>query len=89
MASRHLDRVLTLRLPARAARRLTEHARSVGKTPSAVVRDLLARELGAGDDDATLIERTRRFVGAIRDERVSHGRDARSALKKWSPDRRG
>lgn len=88
MARERMDRVLTVRLPAPAARRLSSRAKAVGKTPSAFVRDVLARELAGGDDGASLLERTRTFIGVVRDGRVPAGRDARSALEAWRPDRR-
>lgn len=84
-----MERVLTLRLPGPAARLLSTHARSLGKTPSAVVRDMLARELGGPARATSLVERTRAFVGAVADRRAPAGRDARSALAEWKPDRRG
>lgn len=84
-----MEKVLTLRLSAPAARQLTAHAKSLGKTPSAVVRDLLARELGGATSATSLVERTRAFVGAVADRRAPAGRDARSALENWTPDRRG
>lgn len=80
-------RAITVRLSEPAARRLRERARSQGVTPSELVRELLARELGG--DDGGLVERTAQFIGAIREPRVSAGRDARRDLDAWRPDRRG
>ncbi len=70
-------------------KRLRERARQVGITPSALVRKLLDRELGPTDADAPVLERTRRWVGAVRSTRVAPGRDVRVALRGWDPDRRG
>jgi len=88
MSRSRMDKVLTLRLPGPAARRLGAHAKALGKTPSAVVRELLERELGGPTGASSLLERTRQFVGAVRDARVPAGRDAREALAEWTPDRR-
>jgi hypothetical protein len=84
-----MEKVLTLRLPAPAARQLSARARALGTTPSRFVRELLARELGTPTDGASLLERTRRFVGAVSDSRIPAGREARAALDQWDPDRRG
>jgi hypothetical protein len=84
-----MEKVLTLRLPGPAARRLIERARAEGTTPSSFVRELLARELDTGDSHTSVLERTRRFIGAVSDARVPAGRDARAVLDGWKPDRRG
>lgn len=89
MPAQRLERVLTLRLPALAARQLSARARSLGTTPSALVRELLAREFLSADAEVPLVERTRRFVGAISDARLPKGRDAREVLDAWEPNRRG
>jgi hypothetical protein len=87
MSASAKTRAITVRLSEPAARRLRERARSEGVTPSALVRDLLARELG--NDEGGLVERTAKWIGAIRDPRVAAGRDARRELDAWRPDRRG
>lgn len=88
MASSTKPRVLTVRLSEAAARRLRARARAQGVTPSALVRDLLARELG--DEEAgSAAERTTKWIGAIHDPLVVAGHDAREALETWHPDRRG
>lgn len=88
MSSSAKTRVITVRLSEPAARRLRARARSLGVTPSAIVRDLLARELGA-EEAGTAAERTEKWIGAVRDPRVVAGRDAHHALDAWHPDRRG
>ncbi len=84
-----MEKVLTLRLPGPAARQLNARARALGTTPSAFVRELLARELGTATTETSLLERTRRFIGAVSDTRVPAGRDARDVLEDWDPNRRG
>jgi hypothetical protein len=86
----NLGSTLTIRLNPRELRRLRARARAAGKTPSAVVRDVLDRELAESDtESATLGERSGNFVGAIRSKRAVHGRSAREAIEDWDPDRRG
>jgi len=84
-----MNEVLTTRLPASLLKRLRERARQVGTTPSALVRELLEQELGPTPADPAALDLTRRWVGAIRSERVTSGRHARTALRSWIPDRRG
>jgi hypothetical protein len=84
-----MNAVLTARLPASLMKRLRERARRAGTTPSRIVRALLDEELGPTSEDRPVLELTRSWVGAVRDRRVPAGRNARSALKRWSPDRRG
>jgi hypothetical protein len=48
-------------------------------------RDLL----GDDDDERTLGEKSRRWVGAIRSAHVPVARAARKTLASWDPDRRG
>jgi predicted DNA-binding protein len=83
-----MNEVLTTRLPAPLLARLRERARQTGTTPSALVRALLEQELGTPATDTSAMDLTRRWVGSIRSGRI-HGRDAREALRKWKPDRRG
>ena len=54
-----------------------------------IFRELLEKELGAVEPETSLLERTRRFIGSVRDRRAPAGRDARKALEDWRPDRRG
>jgi hypothetical protein len=84
-----MNAVFTARLPVATLKRLRERARQIGTTPSGLVRSLLDRELGPTDADAAALDRTRRWVGAVRSTRVTPGRDARAALAVWNPDRRG
>jgi hypothetical protein len=84
-----MNAVLTTRVSETTMRRLRSRAREVGKTPSALVRDLLDRELGRTDDDPPALDRTRRWVGSVADPGVPAGRSARTALATWDPDRRG
>lgn len=84
-----MNAVLTARLPVAMLQQLRKRARQLGTTPSVLVRRLLDRELGPTKADAPALERTRRWVGAVRSERVAAGRDARAALARWDPDRRG
>ena len=83
-----MNAVLTTRLSVATLERLRERARRTRTTPSRIVRSLLDRELGPTGGDVTLLERTRRWVGAVRSQRVAPGRDARAALDAWQPDRR-
>jgi hypothetical protein len=86
----NLDSTLTIRLNRRELRRLRARARAAGTTPSAVVREVLDRELAEPDTEgATLGERSQRWVGAIRNARAARGRRARAAVETWDPDRRG
>ncbi len=72
---------LTIHLSRRELERLRTRARSLGTTPSAVLRSLLEREIGELDGHApTLGERSRRWVGAVNSAQVPHGRSARAAL---------
>jgi hypothetical protein len=81
---------LTIRLTSEEASRLRKRARAAGTTPSAVVRSMIDRDLGEADvDEQTLGEKSRRWVGSIRSERVARGRAARKTLASWNPDRRG
>jgi hypothetical protein len=84
-----MNAVFTARLPVATMQRLRERARRLGTTPSDLVRKLLDRELGPTEADVPALERTRRWVGAVRSGSVSAGRDARAALAGWNPDRRG
>jgi predicted transcriptional regulator len=87
---RDLGATLTIRLTPRELRRLREHARAAGTTPSAVVRAALERALAEPEEGGpTLGELSRRWVGAIRSGRVPGGRSAREVLETWDPDRRG
>ncbi|MGH7820140.1 MAG: hypothetical protein ACREQ9_10220 [Candidatus Binatia bacterium] len=84
-----MDAVLTTRVPVSTLERLRERARRTGTTPSRIIRSLLDRELGPAEQDVPALERTQRWVGAVRSVRVARGRDARAALAAWHPDRRG
>lgn len=86
---RELTKTLTVRLPGPALRKVKERARALGTTPSELVRRALEEQLGPAGEERTALERTRRWVGAVRDARLPAGRDAREALEGWEPDRRG
>lgn len=60
----------------------------MGVTPSELVRDLLEREVGATSGEPSVLELTRRWVGAVSSTEATSGRDARGALEEWKPDRR-
>jgi hypothetical protein len=86
----NLGATLTIRLSPLELRRLRERARAAKTTPSAVVRDLVAKDLAEPQDALeTLGARSARWIGAISDARVPQGRKARESLTGWSPDRRG
>jgi hypothetical protein len=84
-----MSRTLTIRLPGPTLRRVQARARSLGLTPSELVRRMLTESSGAKDGEPTAFELTRKWVGAIASRKVSPGRDARAALEAWDPDRRG
>ena len=83
-----LHATLTVRLPSPALRRLKARARAMGVTPSDLVRSALAREVGPLAEEPTASEMTREWIGVLRGP-VPDGRDARSVLEDWNPDRRG
>jgi hypothetical protein len=60
----------------------------MGVTPSDLVREALEREVGPLAEETTAYELTREWVGSLRGP-APDGRDARSALEAWNPDRRG
>lgn len=82
-----MSRTLTIRLPGPAFRRIEQRARSLGVTPSELVRRLIG-EVGDGAEP-TAWELTQRWVGHVSDGALTRGRDAREALEGWDPDRRG
>jgi dephospho-CoA kinase len=82
-----LGATITIRLSPEELRRLRARARAAKTTPSAIVRELLERDLGELDDDGpTLGELSRPWIGAISRVRLPRGRDARQALARWKPD---
>lgn len=83
-----LHATLTVRLPSPALRRLKARAKAMGVTPSDLVRTALEREVGPLADDPTAAEMTREWIGSLRGP-APDGRDTRSALEDWDPDRRG
>ena len=89
MARRALKGSLTVRLPAPALRVLRARAKRSGKSASALVREMLERELARPPETPSLLELTQRWVGAVRSTRIPAGRAAREALETWEPDRRG
>lgn len=58
-------------------------------TPSELVRALLEREAGVVGGEPSALELTKRWIGAVSAPAAVPGRDARSALERWEPDRRG
>jgi hypothetical protein len=80
---------LTIRLPGPAMRKIQAQASALGVTPSKLVRDVIERELGTPDHEATAFELTSKWVGSIRSATAPHGRDTRETLQDWKPDRRG
>ena len=83
-----LTATLTVRLPTSAAKRVRARARARGITPSDLVRAALEREIGGVEDDRSLFERTRKWIGVVRGPAPA-ARDLRKALERWNPDRRG
>ena len=80
---------MTVRLGAPAMRKIRARARSLGVTPSQLIRDMIAREVGVAPDEASLFELTEHWVGSVRSAQVPAGRTARETLEAWRPDRRG
>jgi hypothetical protein len=83
-----LSRSLTIRLSGPALRQLRARARSLGVTPSDLVRQLVERETGVPAGEPAAAELTSRWVGAVHSRDVVAGREARAALADWNPDRR-
>jgi predicted DNA-binding protein len=83
-----LQASLTVRLPSPALRRLKARARAMGVTPSDLVRDALERHVGPLGEETTALEVTREWIGSLQGPSAD-GRDARSLLEDWNPDRRG
>ena len=80
---------VTVRLGAPAMRKIRARARSLGVTPSQLIREVIAREVGEAADEASLFELTEKWVGCVRSSQVAAGRSARESLESWRPDRRG
>jgi hypothetical protein len=80
---------LTVRLGAPAMRKIRARARTLGVTPSRLVRDVIERAVGVTDGEASLYQLTSKWVGSVNSSTASAGRDAREALQDWQPDRRG
>lgn len=80
---------LTVRLGAPAMRKILARARTLGVTPSQLVRDVIEREVGVEGGEASLYQLTSEWVGSVNSARAPAGRDAREALHDWHPDRRG
>ena len=86
---RTLAATLTVRLPSSTIARVRARARSLGVTPSRLVRATLEKQLGESANASDLFSLTRRFIGAVQVARRTAARDARSDLARWNPDRRG
>jgi len=86
-----LKGTLTIRLSKPALRRLKLRAKEIGSTPSDIVRSLLQQELASFNPEGGLsaYELSSEWIGRINSRSVIPGRDARTALKGWKPDRRG
>ena len=84
-----MSRTLTIRLPGPTLRQVQARARSLGLTPSEMVRQMLMESAGAGAGEPTAFDLTRKWVGVVASRKVVRGRDARAALDDWDPDRRG
>jgi antitoxin component of RelBE/YafQ-DinJ toxin-antitoxin module len=84
-----MSRTLTIRLPGPMLRQVQARARSLGLTPSELVRRMLTESAGAEAGEPTAFELTRNWVGVVASRKVANGRDARAALGDWDPDRRG
>lgn len=89
MSKTTLQGALTIRIDREAVRRLRRRASDAGLTVSELARRLLEASLGRPDESRTALERSARWVGAVRSRAVPAGRDARAALEDWGPDRRG
>ncbi len=87
--SRPLGGILSVRLSAPAMRRLRGQARKQKRTPSALVREMLERELSSPDPDSrSVYERTKGWIGAASGD-APNAADLRKAMETWNPDRRG
>ncbi len=84
-----MTRTITIRLPGPAARRVHERAKSLGITPSELVRAALEKEVGGAEGERTALELTRKWVGCVESKAAPRGRDVRRELDVWNPDRRG
>ena len=84
-----MSRTLTVRLSSVTLRQIQARARSLGVSASELMRRLVTDSVGASGAEPTAYELTRRSVGGVSSAKVPHGRDARSALAGWKPDRRG
>jgi len=80
---------LTVRFGAPAMRKLRARARTLGVTPSRLVRDVIERAVGVTGGEASLYQLTSKWVGSVNSSTAPAGRDAREALQDWRPDRRG
>lgn len=77
---------LTVRFTLPQLRKLRLRAEGEGRTASDYVRDVVERAI---DDQPSLFARLEPLIGSLSDRRLPHGADARRALGKWKPDRRG
>jgi hypothetical protein len=84
-----MTRTLTIRLPGPALRQIQARARSLGVTPSELVRRLVAESPGETGSEPTAHDLTRQWVGRVSTTDIPNGRDARAVLHGWNPDRRG
>ncbi|HEX6274720.1 MAG TPA: hypothetical protein VFZ53_16880 [Polyangiaceae bacterium] len=86
---RALASTLTVRLPTATIARVRERARSLGVTPSRLVRATLEKELGGALNESDLFSVTRPFIGSVNGGRRAAARHVRRDLDRWNPDRRG
>lgn len=84
-----MTQTLTIRLSGPALRRLRARARALGVSPSELVREVLEREVGVLEGEPSALQLTQRWIGAVRSSTVPAGREARTELDGWRPDRRG
>jgi hypothetical protein len=85
------DDTITIRLPAAVLAQVRSRSAQRRTSASTIVRDILERELSAPDPETgpTAFELCRRWIGRIKSKAVPRGAEAREALDRWEPDRRG
>ena len=74
-----MERTITVRLPRAQDEALTRRARMVGKTRSALVRDLLSQALA----DVPVLERAGHVRGSVRLAKSATGWAARLRSRNW------
>jgi predicted DNA-binding protein len=86
-----MRRSVTIRLKPALRQKLVRRAKQRGETPSELIRSLLEDSLNEGEEEdlPTLFELSEHLLGSVSSRRARPGRDVRSALEAWKPDRRG